>query len=55
MSSKVIFAAVAPIKKDLETIKGQLNQISTTLDDLTERVAEMERLLKEAKQKVKVA
>lgn len=46
LNSKDIFAAVQPIKKDLETIKSQLNKIGTTLEDLRNRVEEIEQLVK---------
>jgi hypothetical protein len=39
------FAAVnkglKPIKEDLTTIKGQLDQVNTTLEDLTKRFEEI--------------
>jgi prefoldin subunit 5 len=56
LSGRIIFAAVKPIKEDLVTIKGQLDQVNTTLQDLTRRIEEIERLVKEEqKKKVRVA
>lgn len=40
------------VKDDLVTIKEQLNGISTAIDDLTERIGEIEKILKEKKVKV---
>lgn len=59
MSTRAVFAAVnsglKPIKNDLETIKGQLGQISDTVEDLARRIEEIEKLLKAEKKKAKVA
>lgn len=52
------FAAVnkglKPIKADLATIKGQLDQIGTTIEDLSKRIEEIERILKAQTEKEKV-
>ena len=40
-----------PIKEDLTTIKGQLDGISKSIDDLTERIEEIEKILKASKVK----
>ena len=42
-----------PIKEDLTTIKGQLDGISKSIDDLTERIEEIEKILKASKVKSK--
>jgi prefoldin subunit 5 len=46
-----VFAAVKPIKDDLQTIKGQLGEISDTVNDLLKRIEQIEKLLKEQQKK----
>ena len=41
-----------PVKADLATIKGQLDGISTAIDDLTKRIEEIEKILKAKKARV---
>ena len=44
-----VYAAVGkmlkPVKADLATIKGQLNTISTSLDEMRDRMEEIEKVL----------
>jgi len=44
-----------PVKKDLATIKEQLNRISTSIDDLRDRIEAIEKILKASKVKPKKA
>ena len=41
------------VKKDLTTIKDQLTRIGTSIDDLRDRIEEIEKILKASKVKPK--
>ena len=44
-----------PVKEDLATIKDQLNRISTSIDDLRDRIEAIEKILKASEVKTKKA